>query len=461
LLLIDEEKGELYFQAAAGVVGNRLSQMRISLDSGIASWVARNGKPLVINDVTRDNRFSKEIDKVTGFITKSVIAVPLLRGQKVIGILEAINKVDGHEFNKQDLAVLTGFTSTEALILLVSMVATATNNIEQHQILIDWYKSTFETLITAADAKDPYAYGHSRRVREYTMLAANSLSFSLEELQSIEFGALLHDIGKIHIYDIVLRKSGPLTDAEWYTMRKHALRGANILSGIPFLEKVRDIVLYHHERYDGKGYPQGLKGRNIPIGARLVAVAEAFDTMTTTHSYRAKMSIDDAIGELIKGIGTQFCPVAVKAFVSAFEKSKEKLVKIEDEHSVEEKTKRDNEELSKAEDAEKDIHAIGSEIYEGDVQLVVISPDGFEQVKQFKKCLEKVDNLKIILDSWSEAEGTIIVVSVQKPMALTSILNKMPMVEKVDKNHNNMVVMLKTPAASKVFKHGFSLIWPR
>lgn len=458
LLLIDEGKGELYFQAAVGQVGNKLGKMRISLDSGIAGWVARNGKPLVINDVTRDKRFSEELDKATGFTTKSVMAVPVLRGKKVIGVLEAINKADGHGFTEPDLAALKEFVATQAMILIVSMVATATNNIEQHQLLIDWYRSTFETLITAADAKDPYAYGHSRRVMKYAMMAAGSLPLSREELQAIEFGALLHDIGKIDIHDVVLRKSGPLTDAEWHIMRKHALRGANIVSGIPFLEKVKDIVLYHHERYDGKGYPYGLKGKSIPVGARLVAVAEAFDSMTTAHSYRVKMGIDEAIGELVEGIGTQFCPVAVEAFVSAFKKSQGQPAKTEDEGPAVKKTGGDGAGLPEARDAETGADAASPETCEGGVQLAVVAPDGLAQVKLFKEYLEKVDGLNIISDSWSEAEGTIIYVSLQKPVALTSILNTMPVVEKVAKKHRNLVVMLKTPAASNVFKDGFSLV---
>ena len=125
------------------------------------------------------------------------------------------------------------------------------------------------------------------------------------------------------------------------------------------------------------------------------------------------------------------------------------------------KVERETKELTKAEDAAKAINALGLEIYQGDVTLMIPSPDGFKQVKQFKKCLEKVDNLKVVLEGWSEAEGTIIVVSAQKPMALTSILNKMSIVEKVDKKNNNLVVVLKMPAGGQVFKNGFSLAWPR
>ena len=461
LLLIYGKNGELYFQSPEKNAGDKLSRMTIKLDSGIANRVLNNSKPLIINDVTKDDRFNKEIDKVTGFTTKSVIAVPLLRGKKVIGILEAINKVDRHEFNKQDLSVLKRFASSESLILLISMVATANGNIEQHQILVDWYKSMMETLIAAADTKDPYASGHSSRVKKYTMMAANSLQLSLEELQTIEFGALLHDIGKLHVHDVVLRKPGPLTDEEWFIMRKHALRGAHMLSGIPYLEQVREIVLSHHERYDGKGYPHGLKGEKIPFGARLVAVADAFDTMTTDRSYRDKMSFHDAIKQLIGGSGTQFCPVAVKAFVSAFKKSEEMPGKEKTNHPAKGKTESATEERRKAKVAAKATKVVDSETYEGDVTITIKSPDSFGQVRQFKKCLEKIDDLKIVLEGWSEVEGNIMVVSVKKPMALQKILNKMSMVEKVDKKRSNLTVMLKLPAASKELKNGFSLVQPR
>ena len=325
LLLVDEEKGELYVHSARGKAAKKIKQMKIDLDSGIAGWVARKGLAVTANDVSRDKRFNKDIDEITNFQTKSIIAVPLLRGEKVIGVLELLNKVDGEPFNEQDLTVLTGFASTEALILLVSMVATAINNIKLQKALLDAYKGTVESLATAADAKDPYAHGHSRRVRDYTLLAADSLSLSPEELGIIEFGALLHDIGKLGIDDNILRRTGPLTFEERYIMRKHSVKGANIVDAIPFLEKARPIILYHHEWYNGTGYPEGLKGEDIPIGARLVAVADAFDTMTTEHSYRTAMSVDEAINALTKGISTQFCPLAAQAFVSALKE--ENLIK--------------------------------------------------------------------------------------------------------------------------------------
>ncbi|MDD4860158.1 MAG: HD domain-containing protein [Dehalococcoidales bacterium] len=326
LLLIDHEQRELYAQAAGGSAANTLKQMRLNLDAGITGWVARHAEPVIVNDVSQDKRFNKEVDNLSGFVTKSIIAAPLMRGREVIGVIEALNKADGTDFTKKDLGILTGFASTEALILLVSMAGTAINNIKLHEEMLDGYRSTVEALVTAADSKDPYACGHSRRVCEYVMMAAKTMDLTPEEHRVIEFGALLHDIGKIGIDDAILRRPRPLTDEEWYIIRKHPLRGANIVAEIPFLEKTKDIVMSHHERYDGTGYPKGLKGENIPLGARLVAVADAFDTMTRDHSYRPVLSTGDAINELIAGTGTQFCPVAVGAFIAEFKKQNQVLI---------------------------------------------------------------------------------------------------------------------------------------
>ena len=316
MLLIDREKRELYFRVTGGRAGNVLSQIRLSIDSGIAGWVARHGKPSITNDVTSDPRFNSEIDKATGFVTRSVLAVPLVSGRKVVGVLEVLNKVDGSGFNEQDLEVLTALASTAAI---------AINNAKLHQAVLDGYKSTVEALAAAIDAKDPYTRGHSQRVMEYALMGATFLSFSPEELQAVEFGGLLHDVGKIGIDDSILRKSGGLTHEEWLVMHNHSLIGANIIGEVPFLEMARDIVLHHHERYDGGGYPGGLKGEDIPIGARLMAVADAFDTMTTDRSYRAARSIERALSELGQRVGAQFCPVAVEAFVSGFKKHQEML----------------------------------------------------------------------------------------------------------------------------------------
>ncbi|MFC1961629.1 HD domain-containing phosphohydrolase [Chloroflexota bacterium] len=323
LLLVDEEKSELYFQAVSGDAAHKVKQTSIDLNSGIAGWVARNGTAVIANNVSEDPRFNAGIDQTTGFVTESIIALPLVRGQKVIGVIEVLNKNDGKGFTEPDLNTLKGLAATEALILLVSMTATAISNVELRQVLLNDYKNTTETLVTASESRDPYSYGHSQRVRKYALMAAKQLSFSEEEMELIEMGALLHDIGKISIRDVTLNRMGGLTPEDQYNIQKHPLKGANIVSSVPFLEELTPIILYHHEWYDGSGYPERLKGENIPIGARLVAVAEAFDAMTTEHSHRPAMSAEDAITELVKGAGKQFCPVSVEAFVKAWKNQRQ------------------------------------------------------------------------------------------------------------------------------------------
>ncbi|MDD5287802.1 MAG: CHASE2 domain-containing protein [Dehalococcoidales bacterium] len=200
---------------------------------------------------------------------------------------------------------------------LTQNVAMAIENTKLNRKVLDGYKSTIRALAAAIDAKDHYTRGHSERVTELALMGAKSLNMSLEEMEILEYAGILHDVGKIGIPDNILSKPGRLTKEEFEIIKQHPRLGANIITGIPFLEEARSLALHHHEKYDGTGYPDGLKGTDIPFGARLLAVADAFDSMTTDRAYRAAMSIEDALGELHKHRGTQFCPVAVDAFVSA------------------------------------------------------------------------------------------------------------------------------------------------
>ena len=196
--------------------------------------------------------------------------------------------------------------------------ATLVENSRLHQRVADGYKSTIKALAASIDAKDHYTRGHSQRVTEFALLAATSLSMSQDELEILEYAGILHDIGKIGIPDSVLRKPGPLTPEEWEIIRQHPVIGASIIEGIAFLEEARKLALHHHERYDGTGYPDSLAGEDIHLGARLLAVADSFDSMTTDRAYRTAMSIDDALDELRRSCGTQLCPIAVEAFISGF-----------------------------------------------------------------------------------------------------------------------------------------------
>jgi HD-GYP domain-containing protein (c-di-GMP phosphodiesterase class II) len=309
VLLFHDNEQELCFEVASGPVGKVLKQVRVGIDSGIAGWVARTGKPLIVNDVGRSRNFHGDIDKITGFVTKSLVCVPLVVHRKILGVIEVLNKLDESEFNEHDL---------ETVVSVAAVAAMAIENTRLHQTVLDAYKGTITALAAAIDAKDPYTRGHSQRVMKYSLLGSKALSLSPEEVETLEYASILHDIGKISVDAQILNKPDDLTQSEWNIIREHPALGANMLKGIPFLERTSELVLHHHERYDGKGYPDGLEGEDIPIGARIIAVADAFDTMTTDRSYRSALNVEDSISELRNCSGTQFCPVAVEAFVTGF-----------------------------------------------------------------------------------------------------------------------------------------------
>ena len=181
------------------------------------------------------------------------------------------------------------------------------------------YLETIRMLAAAVEARDPYTGGHISRVTRLCLTIARRLGWHSEQLSQVEMGAILHDIGKINIDDAILRKPAKLSDEEWAQMRQHPEIGSQILRGISFLEPVVPYVRHHHERFDGTGYPDGLVGENIPIGGRLIAVADAFDAMTSDRPYHPGMPFPPAVAEICRMAGRQFDPVIVRAFVEAYE----------------------------------------------------------------------------------------------------------------------------------------------
>ena len=309
LVLLDNNRQELYFQSYDGSAAKQLKRMHVGRQSGIAGWVIRNGKPMLVNNPEKNIGFYKLLDDATGFRTKHALAAPLISGGKVIGVIEALNKANGTVFTKRDLDTMLDVATTSSM----AFEGYRTNN----DLLLS-YKSTVRALVSLADAKETSGGGHSRRLMEYALMGARELGLGKQQLQNIEYAAILHDIGKLSIADNILNKAEPLTDREWAIIKKHPIVGYEILKDIPFLNEASLLILYHHERYDGGGYPQGLHGDNIPIGSRLIAVVDAFDNMTTEHSYRNAMTQQQAFVELSKNAGDQFCPAVVKAFNTGY-----------------------------------------------------------------------------------------------------------------------------------------------
>lgn len=175
---------------------------------------------------------------------------------------------------------------------------------------------TVKALAQAIDAKDHYTHGHSEKVTKYALMITQEMGLKSEEIEDIRQASELHDLGKIGIHDYILTKPGKLTPEEWENVKLHSLKGAEILEPLDFLDGIIDLVRQHHERYDGKGYPHGLAGEQIKIGARIMAVADAFDAMISKRSYSEKpLTKEEAIEEIKKSSGSQFDPMVVGAFL--------------------------------------------------------------------------------------------------------------------------------------------------
>ena len=309
LLLVDDENKELYFEVALGDKGERVKEIRLKIGEGIAGWVAEHGKPLLLQDVRKDPRFYKSADQKTEFVTRDMVCVPVKVKDKVIGVLQAINRAEG-VFTEDDV---------ELFQLFSNQVAIALDNARLYEEIRETFFATAEALAEAIEKRDPYTGGHTKRVVNYCLVAAKYLNLTPEELEILKLSAILHDVGKIGVEDRILRKPGNLDDEEAKIMKMHPLLGAEIMRHIRQLKDLIPGMLHHHERPDGKGYPEGLKGMDIPIVARIISAADTYDAMTTNRPYRKGLSRQTAIDEIKKEAGTQFDKEVAEAFVKAFE----------------------------------------------------------------------------------------------------------------------------------------------
>jgi putative nucleotidyltransferase with HDIG domain len=210
------------------------------------------------------------------------------------------------------------------ILLFFFPLLLARRSFELYTKMRKMYLDTIKTLAAAIDAKDPYTHGHSERVSEMAVNLARRLGYSELEIEFIEYAAILHDIGKIGIADSILGKRGSLTDEEYEKVKQHPVIGAKIIESIEFLKKCSNTVLHHHERYDGKGYPDGLKGEEIPKFARLLAIVDSYDAMNSDRPYRKKLSEVEILNELETQAGKQFDPEMVKEFISIIKEERVK-----------------------------------------------------------------------------------------------------------------------------------------
>lgn len=315
VFLWDKDTDELWSKVALGLDSSQ--EIRFPADKGLAGYVVKNGETLNIADAYNDPRFNPEVDTKTGYKTKTILCMPIMNNNReIIGAFQVINKIDG-VFTKNDEDLLIAIGGSASIALENAQLFDQQLQLYREQKLL--FESFIDTLATSIDARDKITAGHSTRVRMYSSLLADAIGMNPKDKGLLEKAAILHDIGKIGIRDSVLQKDGKLTDEEYKHIQEHVRITHNILNKIymsPDFRIITEMACSHHEKWDGTGYYRHLKGEEITLGGRILAVADVFDAITSKRHYRDKMPIANVLDILIKGAGSHFDKNLVDMFLS-------------------------------------------------------------------------------------------------------------------------------------------------
>jgi HD-GYP domain-containing protein (c-di-GMP phosphodiesterase class II) len=277
---------------------------RVMGAAGFSRAAMESGAPLLIENIESETRYSfPSYVGREGF--KSLVAVPLLMGTRQMGMVTIYlrKKVP---VSSQVLAIIS---------IVASVAAAAVENCELVKRIETNYFSTVEALAAAIEAKDPYTRGHSKRVTQFAIVLAERFGVPHTDIRNLRYGATLHDIGKIGVSGKILNKKGRLTTEEFEVIKQHPLIGENIICRVDFLQGARPIVRSHHERFDGSGYPDGLAEEEIPFLARVVAVMDFYDALTSDRPYRKAYSIEQTLHIIREGVGREFDPMVAVEFL--------------------------------------------------------------------------------------------------------------------------------------------------
>ncbi|HST03750.1 MAG TPA: HD domain-containing phosphohydrolase [Chloroflexia bacterium] len=335
LMLVDPESGNLRCEVTSGGVAAGLKGAVLNMDERtVPGWVALRGEPYCENDVPHNPFFAAQLKDSGSHSVQRLMCVPLRVQDRITGVVQVLDKLEGGDFNVDDLKLLEAMADTAAI---------AVENVrlfeEEHkksdlltkanEELLANYQGTLQALTGLLDARDTATRGHSNRVVALTMRLVRSMDITdPHRLRAIQLGALLHDVGKVGVPDAILRKAGPLDGEEWKQMRSHPELGYRLLKDIVFLKDALPVVRYHHERFNGTGYPYGLEGTQIPLEARIFAVADAFDAIISERPYKKARAFEQAIATIVSDSGKYFDPKVVEAFLRV---PKEEWLQILDE----------------------------------------------------------------------------------------------------------------------------------
>lgn len=307
--LLDEKRGILFIEGGWGLKKD-ISATPLRLGESISGRVAKNGRSIAVYDLAKETSIKyPEIIKREGWV--SVVAMPMVIKDKVLGVISTYSR-NPHHFTEEEIKPLS---------LFASQAAVAIQETKLYEDIHINYFNTIHSLVLAMEARDPYTRGHADRVTRYSIEIAQELGLPERDIEILRYAGEVHDVGKIAISDLILNKPGKLTPTERAEIEVHPVRGAEMLEPLQFLKPAIPLVRHHHERYDGKGYPDGLNKERIPLMARIMACADAFDAMTSDRPYRRhKLSIEEALGEIKNNTGTQFDPQIARIFIRIIRK---------------------------------------------------------------------------------------------------------------------------------------------
>ncbi len=294
-MLGDTEKNAMALIAGVGIDEEHIGQFATPVRGNIMGEVFMDGIPLVMKDIER--RGNAHLDFLPKDTKGAIIAIPFKIRNENFGVLAVVGKKDGDSFSEEDLFVLCLLSEKASL--------TVENLILYESVMMNLH-ATLRALVSTLEAKDPYTKSHSARVTAYAIKIAKRMNLGQEEIDSLAFAGYLHDIGKIGIRDDILLKPGKLLLQEYDIIQAHPVIGENIVKHLGLLPKEKAVIRHHHERWDGNGYPDGLRGEQIPLLSRVLAVADVYDALTSDRPYREAMSREACVEILRKGRFTQF-----------------------------------------------------------------------------------------------------------------------------------------------------------
>ena len=311
-IMLQDEDDEFPIEAARGMDQMNLENEDFAVSRTIVRRVAETSEPVLTTNAQEDPRFEKQ-DSVVAHNLRSILCVPMKLKEEFIGVVFVDSRVRTSLFDEKDLEILAVFADQAAVAINNARLF---ENLEQaNKNLIEAYDETLNGWALALEYRDQDTEGHTQRVTSLTLKLAQKMGIDGEELEHIKRGSLLHDIGKISIPDSVLLKRGDLSLPERKFMEMHPIFAKELLEKIEFLRPAMDIPYCHHEKWDGSGYPQNLKGKDIPFAARIFAVVDVWDALTSERPYRSPVEPDEVRRIIREKSGTHFDPQVVDEFL--------------------------------------------------------------------------------------------------------------------------------------------------